>query len=76
MTEEQEKLVKIRLNLLMSLVIWNTDNREKFVNTILNDIINDINETADWSMIRPTEIRFEDVVTSLDRILLRAFNIK
>ena len=70
MTDAQEKIVKDVVDAKMQSIITDSVDRNNFVNSIIDSIIDDINETADWSELTDNEVCVGDIDIALARVLL------
>lgn len=74
MTDAQEKIVKDIVDAKMQSIITDSVDRNNFVDSIIDRIIDDINETADWSELTDDEVCVEDIDIALARVLLNLVN--
>ena len=74
MTDAQEKIVKDIVDAKMQNIITDSVDRNNFVDSIIDRIIDDINETADWSELTDDEVCVEDIDIALARVLLNLVN--
>ena len=72
MTYRQSKEVRATLNKLLFGIFQDNIEREGVIDYILDDVIADIDETADWSNLRYNEVNEEDVRIALARVLTNA----
>ena len=70
MTDAQEKIVKDIVDAKMQSIITDSVDRNNFVDSIVDSIIDDINETADWSELTDNEVCVGDIDIALARVLL------
>ena len=70
MTDAQEKIVKDVVDAKMQSIITDSVDRNNFVDSIIDSIIDDINETADWSELTDNEVCVGDIDIALARVLL------
>lgn len=70
MTDAQEKIVKGVVDAKMQSIITDSVDRNNFVNSIIDSVIDDINETADWSELTDDEVCVGDIDIALARVLL------
>ena len=70
MTDAQEKIVKDVVDAKMQSIITDSVDRNNFVNSIIDSVIDDINETADWSELTDDEVCVGDIDIALARVLL------
>ncbi len=71
MKNEEIKYVKIFINSVSASIIENNQDREKFVEKVFLDVVNDIEECADedsWDS--------EDIRIALARVILKKFNVE
>ena len=74
MTDAQEKIVKDVVNAKMQSIITDSVDRGGFVESIIDSIIDDINETADWSEMDSNEVCIDDIHIALARTLINLVN--
>lgn len=74
MTDAQEKIVKDIVDAKMQSIITGSVDRNNFVDSIIDRIIDDINETADWSELTDDEVCVGDIDIALARVLLNLVN--
>lgn len=74
MTDAQEKIVKDIVNAKMQSIITDSVDRNGFVDSIIDSIIDDINETADWSEMDGDEVCVGDIDIALARVLINLVN--
>lgn len=74
MTDAQEKIVKDIVDAKMQSIITDSVDRNNFVDSIIDRIIDDINETADWSELTDDEVCVGDIDIALARVLLNLVN--
>lgn len=72
MTYRQSKEVRATLNKLLFGIFQDNIEREGVIDYILDDVITDIDETADWSNLRYNEVNEEDIRIALARVLTNA----
>lgn len=70
MTDAQEKIVKDVVDAKMQSIITDSVDRNNFVDSIIDNVIDDINETADWSELTDDEVCVGDIDIALARVLL------
>ena len=70
MTDAQEKIVKDIVDAKMQSIITDSVDRNNFVDSIIDRIIDDINETADWSELTDDEVCVEDIDIALARVII------
>lgn len=70
MTDAQEKIVKDVVDAKMQSIITDSVDRNNFVDSIIDSVIDDINETADWSELTDDEVCVGDIDIALARVLL------
>ena len=70
MTDAQEKIVKDVVDAKMQSIITDSVDRNNFVNSIIDRVIDDINETADWSELTDDEVCVGDIDIALARVLI------
>ena len=70
MKNEKIKYVKIFINSVSASIIEDNQDREKFVEKVFLDVVNDIEECADedWDS--------EDIRIALARVILKKFNVE
>lgn len=74
MTDAQEKIVKDIVDAKMQSIITDSVDRNNFVDSIIDRIIDDINETADWSEMTDDEVCVGDIDIALARVLIGLVN--
>ena len=74
MTDTQEKIVKDIVNAKMQSIITDSSDRNGFVYSIIDSIIEDIDETADWSEMDDDEVCVGDIDIALARVLINLVN--
>lgn len=74
MTDTQEKIVKDIVNAKMQSIITDSSDRNGFVYSIIDSIIEDIDETADWSEMDDDEVCVGDIDIALARVLINLAN--
>lgn len=72
MTYRQAKEVEAMINARLSVIIPDNPDRNEVVSLILDDVIEDIDETADWTGFAYNEIHSGDVEIALARVLKNA----
>jgi hypothetical protein len=72
LTEEQAKGVRGYLIELLLPIFWDAWDREEVIDFILDDVVTDIEETADWSHLEEDEVHLGDVEIALARVLKAA----
>ena len=72
MTYRQSKEVRATLNKLLFGIFQDNIEREGVIDYILDDVIADIEETADWSGLRYDEVNVADIQIALARVLISA----
>ena len=70
MTDAQEKIVKDIVDAKMQSIITDSVDRNNFVDSIIDSVIDDINETADWSELTDNEVCVEDINIALARVII------
>lgn len=70
MTDAQEKIVKDVVDAKMQSIITDSVDRNNFVDSIIDSVIDDINETADWSEMTDDEVCVGDIDIALARVLI------
>lgn len=76
MTDAQEKIVKDVVDAKMQSIITDSVDRNNFVDSIIDSVIDDINETADWSELTDDEVCVGDIDIALARVLIGLVNKK
>lgn len=76
MKTEQYLAVKSFLNYAFENLCWDVRDKEKFVNAIIDDVVNDIEETADWSNLADDEVCGSDIYIAIRRVLFNKFDIE
>lgn len=69
-TDAQEKIVKDVVDAKMQSIITDSVDRNNFVDSIIDSVIDDINETADWSEMTDDEVCVGDIDIALARVLI------
>lgn len=72
MTYRQSKEVRATLNELLFGIFQDNIERESVIDYILDDVIADIDETADWSDLQYNEVNEADIQIALARVLKSA----
>ena len=72
LTEEQAKGVRGYLIELLLPIFGDAWDREEVIDFILDDVVTDIEETADWSHLEEGEVHTGDVEIALARVLKAA----
>ena len=72
MTYRQTKGVEAHINALLSPLFQDNFDRSEVVGLIIDDVIADIDETADWSELNYDEVCMGDIEIALARVLLSA----
>ena len=72
MTYRQSKEVRATLNELLFGIFQDNIEREGVIDYILDDVIADIDETADWFDLRYDEVNEADIQIALARVLKSA----
>ena len=72
LTEEQVKGVRSYLVELLLPIFGDAWDREEVIDFILDDVVTDIEETADWSHLEDDEVHTGDVEIALARVLKSA----
>ena len=72
MTYRQSKEVRATLNKLLFGIFQDNIERESVIDYILDDVIADIDETADWFDLRYDEVNEADIQIALARVLKSA----
>ena len=70
MNEKRRLGIEIQLQGEMSSVISDAVDRNHFVGNVIDKVIEDIEDTADWSELEEDEIHGGDVTIALSRVLL------
>lgn len=69
LTDFQKEIIKGRTDYLLSYIFPDAHDRSAVVEAIADDVINDIDETADWSRFEWDEYCHEDINIALARVL-------
>ena len=69
MTKQQEIAVRGQIDAKLSAIFSDSWDREEVKEEIADDVITDIDETADWSRIDTDEVIMDDINISLARVL-------
>lgn len=75
MTDTQRKLVEEELHHKLSYIITDNVDRNDVVDTILDEVISDIDSCAEWDDYEDDEINTDDVNIALARVLISCVNI-
>lgn len=75
MTEEQIKTTEKVVHMRMANVITDSADRNGFVANIIDDIVDDIECTADWSEFAEDEVSIDDINIALARVLINLSGI-
>lgn len=70
MTKEQIELTEKEIGKVMTEVISDNGDRNQFVTNVIDDVVEDIDCTADWGDFEYDEICLDDIHISLARVLL------
>ena len=72
MTQEQKDGVRDELVYLLGDIFEDPQTREEVIDFILDDVVADIEETADWSDYEDDEYNIGDIQIALARVLYSA----
>lgn len=75
MTEEQIKTTEKVVNMRMANVITDSVDRNGFVANVIDDIVDDIDGSADWSEFAEDEVCIDDINIALARVLINLSEI-
>jgi hypothetical protein len=75
MTEKQIKLTENLVNMRMANVITDSVDRNGFVANVIDDIVEDIDCTDDWSEFAEDEVCIDDINIALARVLINLSEI-
>ena len=70
MTKEQRELVEQELHERLSCFISDNPDRNGVVGAIIDDVIADIDECADWSNYESDEVNVDDIHIALARAII------
>ena len=76
MTDAQDNIVKDVVDAKMQSIITDSVDRNNFVDSIIDSVIDDINETADWSELTDDEVCVGDIDIALARVIIGLVNKK
>lgn len=75
MTKVQESAVRGQVRAKLSAIFSDFGDLESITDAVTDDVIDDINETADWSDLDTDEVVMDDINIALARVLMnRIFN--
>ena len=72
MTELQLDAVRDEVSIFLSSIFWDNQDRHGIVDLIIDDVVADIDETADWYELEEDEYILGDIRVALARVLLNA----
>lgn len=72
MTELQIDAVRAGVNIILGDIFPDDQDRHEVVDLILDDVVADIDETADWSDYEDDEYNLGDIQIALARVLISA----
>ena len=72
MTELQIDAVRAGVNIILGDILPDDQDRHEVVDLILDDVVADIDETADWSDYEDDEYSLSDIRIALARVLKSA----
>ena len=72
MTELQIDAVRDEVSIMLGGIIPDNIDRHEVVDLIIDDVVTDIDETADWSDYEDDEYNLEDIRIALARVLISA----
>lgn len=72
MTELQLDAVRDEVSIFLGNIIRDYQDRHEVVDLILDDVVADIEETADWSDYEDDEYNLSDIRIALARVLMSA----
>lgn len=72
MTELQIDAVRDEVSIMLANIIRDHHDRHEVVDLILDDVVADIDETADWSDYEDDEYNLGDIQIALARVLISA----
>ena len=75
MTELQVDAVRDEVSIFLGNIISDYHDRHEVVDLILDDVVADIEETADWSEYEDDECNLGDVQIALARVLKNAIEL-
>ena len=76
MTELQLDAVRDEVSIFLGDIFHDYQDRHEVVDLIIDDVVADIDETADWSNYEEDEYCLSDIQISLARVLKRAVVFK
>lgn len=69
MTEFQKLAVRVQIDAKLSAIFSDSGDRVAVKEEIANDVIADIDETADWSRLESDEVIVDDINIAIARVL-------
>ena len=72
MTDLQLDAVRDEVSIMLGGIIPDNIDRHEVVDLIIDDVVTDIDETADWSDYEDDEYNLGDIQIALARVLLEA----
>ena len=75
MTRTQEKVVRRFVSAKLGAIFHDSYDKERVVDTLIEDVVSDIDETADWSSLEYDEVYIGDIKISLARILIKRIGL-
>lgn len=73
MTKLQREYVKGDLSARLGAIISDYSLRQEVVDAIIDDVVADIDETADWSGLDSDEVVMDDIEIALSRVAYSRF---
>lgn len=75
MNSKRYTYIKNYIMILFQNIISDVRDMDSFVNAIIDDVITDIEVTADWSNLAEDEIWVGDVIIAVRRVLFKKFGL-
>lgn len=76
LTEMQLDAVGDEVNDMLKGIFYNNRDREEVIDLIIDDVVQDIEETADWSEYEDDECNLGDVRIALARVIKNAIELR
>lgn len=74
-SESQVDAIKDEVSIMLGNIISDYNDRHEVVDAILNDVLTDIEETADWSNLEEDEYCISDVQIALARVVSKRMKV-
>lgn len=72
MTQEQKDGVRVEVGIFLKDIFEDCHDRSEVIDLIIDDVIADIDETADWSDYEDDEYNLDDIRIAIARVLYNA----